>query len=520
MSSTATSADLTEVGRTQDQLTHSSSPHATGSCVESRHGEGSAAPRQPLPEGLVVEDQWSRDQELRSNIVSLANAVQRLSSEIEKLSSQRSSTQLCPRTSVVGPEGVVVDEESGVIDSSLSIGTSNDRDHNTEALTAFWNAQSPSDEKLVELRNVFIDVVYGPRRDIKGIRDCFDPSINDDNSPTFLVFRETDEKAGTIWRSVSWEPVEVEDDNPDTWDKFSKEISNNIKEKWLYSFGGKARAGSPQDPTHFSDGWDHFQGASVILTELSYNEQCFPKRVHSKSWQGGAFISEKSLKAVDSSPVQLQPTWGKKIFGKSWRVSFEDTVLNFTLLAFILSQVTLGYNIDTEDIGFCGAVFAKRYAGPWPSTKWARWCCFGNDNRICHLQFHIRYISTSNTAIARLIPEVLSEGLHFHREKGQAFSLGAGQDFPLVESRVAIAINTSLDSKFAHYSMVTLTDSDKLSLDDFEGNQAWSDINFSLCGKFAGVAVFQVAIRRLLMVWGRRWNFVLDSINNLLKVQV
>jgi hypothetical protein len=199
-------------------------------------------------------------------------------------------------------------------------------------------------------------------------------------------------------------------------------------------------------------------------------------------------------------------------------VSFEEAALNFTLLAFILSQVTLDHDIKIEEVGYCGVVFAKRYADPWPTAKWTRWCCRGN--HMCHLQFHIRYISTSDTAITRLIPKYQSEGLRFHREKHPGFSLGARQDFSFVESRVAIAINTSLDSNFAYYSMVKLTDSHRLCLDDFEDSQTWSDINLSLYGHFAGVAVFQVAICRLLREWGRRWNLVLDSISNILKVRV
>jgi hypothetical protein len=199
-------------------------------------------------------------------------------------------------------------------------------------------------------------------------------------------------------------------------------------------------------------------------------------------------------------------------------VSPEETALNFTLLAFIISQVTLGHDINIEDVGYCGVVFATRYAGPWPSTKWTRWCCLGD--RICHLQFHLRYISTSDTPISRLIHEHQSEGLGFCREKGLYFSPGAELDFPLVESRAAIAINTSCDSDLAHYSMVTLTDFPELYLDSFEGNQAWSDMKLILCGKFTGIAVFQMAIFRLLTEWNKKWNSFIESIDNTLKVQV
>ena len=129
-------------------------------------------------------------------------------------------------------------------------------------------------------------------------------------------------------------------------------------------------------------------------------------------------------------------------------VSPEETALSFPLLPFIISQITPSHDIKIQDVAYCGVAFTKRYAGPWPSTKWTRWC---SGNPICHLQFHIRYMSTSDTAIARFIPEHSSEGLYLCRKKFPLFSLCAGLDSPLVESRVAIAINSLRDSNLAYY---------------------------------------------------------------------
>jgi hypothetical protein len=133
------------------------------------------------------------------------------------------------------------------------------------------------------------------------------------------------------------------------------------------------------------------------------------------------------------------------------------------------------------------------------------------------MQFHIRYISTSETLITGLSAGPMSEGLCFRRDN---ISLGLRQDFPLIESRVAIAINTTLDEILAYYSMVTLTDSQGLCPDDFEGDQSCCDLKLSFCGGFTGVALFQVAICHVLREWDRRWNGVLDSISNILKVPV
>ena len=79
--------------------------------------------------------------------------------------------------------------------------------------------------------------------------------------------------------------------------------------------------------------------------------------------------------------------------------------------------------------------------------------------------------------------------------------MGARQRFPPAESRVVIAINTSLDPRLAHHTMVTLTDSHRLFLDNFQGDQAWRNMKLNFGGKFAGLAVFQIAICRLLREW-------------------
>src|SRR5438046_6212069 len=79
-------------------------------------------------------------------------------------------------------------------------------DYDPDALAAFWVAHFLSGEKLEGLRTVYIDSVhYGPERAIQGVRNPFDPSVNDDESPTVLVFDETDAKARTRRVSVSWE---------------------------------------------------------------------------------------------------------------------------------------------------------------------------------------------------------------------------------------------------------------------------------------------------------------------------
>lgn len=224
---------------------------------------------------------------------------------------------VCRESEVVGTESGIVDAESGVAHSGPSTGIPDDRDYNVEALTSFWAALSPSEDQLRGLLIVFIKgVIYGPVRAILGVRDRLDPSITDGNSPIALVFRETGAQTMRNSRCVSWEPVE--DSKQIAWDKFTKEISDDIEKKWPQSLRGKA---IPKSPSHFVYDSDCFQGALVTLTELSYNEHGFPRQVHRYLPQQNNSIPEipkgRSM-AIYASSGQPQPAWRNEIFGRSW----------------------------------------------------------------------------------------------------------------------------------------------------------------------------------------------------------
>jgi len=231
---------------------------------------------------------------------------------------------------------------SGVTHSGPSTGISDDRDYNVQSSIAFWPAPVQNEEQLKALRIIFIDgMKHGPPRNIPGIRDPHDPSIKDDNSPTVLVFRKTCAMRRK-WRCVSWEPFE--DSNPETWDKFTKEISSNVEKKWPTSLSGKATSKWPKclrgkatsncpPCSAYDRNW--FQRASVILTELSYDEHGFPKQVHRNGPQHNdsiPAIPKESPKAINASPVQPQPAWGNKIFGRSWYVGLSSREILETVL--------------------------------------------------------------------------------------------------------------------------------------------------------------------------------------------
>lgn len=167
-----------------------------------------------------------------------------------------------------------------------------------------------------------------------------------------------------------------------------------------------------------------------------------------------------------------------------------------------------------DDIGYSGLAFAKRYAGPWPTAAWKRWCCL--DAGMCHLQFHLRFLSISDANTH----EYCSEGLHIYRDRGWISSPETGNNAAVVENRVAIAINTSIESESAPYSLVTLTDLRGLSPHRFGYNQAYETLLVNVCGNYTGVAVFQVALWELLRDWWEIWGTVLNAISGTLGMEV
>jgi hypothetical protein len=181
--------------------------------------------------------------------------------------------------------------------------------------------------------------------------------------------------------------------------------------------------------------------------------------------------------------------------------------MGFAVLAFVLCQATLGHDLEPDEVGYCAVVFAQRYAVIWPSTNWTRWCCLGN--RICHIQFHLRYFSAPDKAVSPWTPQDRSEGLPIRRQQGQIFSFEKGHEISFIERRMAVAINTSLDSNFACYSMVMLSDHPTICLNDLEGRHP---IELNICEQFIGIAIFQVALLHLLREWNDGWNCFLNSI--------
>jgi hypothetical protein len=177
-----------------------------------------------------------------------------------------------------------------------------------QAPTQFWATLVAHEEQLKELRIVFINrVKYGLPKTIKGIRSLHDPSIIESNNPTILVFRESRCIAGRKWRCVFWKSGEGS--NSADWEKFTREVSDGVGKKW------------PKYLCSFQYCRNCFRGASVSLTELSYNEHGVPKQVRCNLSPRKRFIPAiptERPKATNNSLIQYQPAWGDKIFGRSW----------------------------------------------------------------------------------------------------------------------------------------------------------------------------------------------------------
>lgn len=197
-------------------------------------------------------------------------------------------------------------------------------------------------------------------------------------------------------------------------------------------------------------------------------------------------------------------------------ISPEGPTVPLSILAFSLSQVILGHDLDIDKVAQCAAAFPTRYAGRWSTTTWTNWCCVGD--KMLHVQFHVRYLSTVRNAT--IDPRPKYPGLYLKRDWGKAVELGANSNFFIVETRSSIAILTSLRHQLPYYSMVTLTDNPDFSLDCIENQNNWTAMGLKPCGESTGVVIFQLAVSRLITEWGNQWNATLNRITSMSPVEV
>lgn len=186
------------------------------------------------------------------------------------------------------------------------------------------------------------------------------------------------------------------------------------------------------------------------------------------------------------------------------------------IFAFVLSQVTLGHDLDIEEVAKCASVFPKRYVCPQWTAPWTNWCCVGDT--MLHAQFHTRYLSSEENAITRSDTNPICSGLLFERDWGQAVKLDPSFEFPIIETRSSISIIASLWKR--HYTMVTLTDNASFDPDCIAVQKHWNAIGLQMCESFTGFAIWQAAIGGLITEWGSQWTSVLGRIAGTGNLQV
>ncbi|KAH8685425.1 hypothetical protein BGZ60DRAFT_395159 [Tricladium varicosporioides] len=271
-----------------------------------------------------------------------------------------------------------------------------------------------------------------------------------------------------------------------------------------------------EHPLHFTQDWALFEEDSFAVEELSFTRFGFPSsesRKYMKNDGSATEIWTKLRQHVAQTSNSQQETI---ILGRSWTICPGSRTMPLSTLGFSSSQVILGHDLDIAEVAECAIVFPKRYVGPWPINTWTNWCCVGNTR--LHVQFHVRYLSPQLSAITGSDPKCKYSGLRFERDGWRI--CGESTEYSIAEARSSIAILTSLWHQLPCYSMVTLTDTSGFLLDYVEDKISWNDTELRPCHEFAGVIIFQLAVRRLIMEWEEQWDSTLKLIMSIPRSQV
>jgi hypothetical protein len=194
-------------------------------------------------------------------------------------------------------------------------------------------------------------------------------------------------------------------------------------------------------------------------------------------------------------------------------------VMALNTLVFASSQVILGLDIEDDRILQLGTMLPKRYASPWPSTIWTNWCCLGTEK--LHLQFHVRALSVaganSNPGMAPKIP-----GLSLERDSFRLTArTGVEGELLITETRVSIGMLTTLWTRTPNFTLVTLADAPRFSIDCLSDQYMWTAMGLQPADDdFAGVAIFQFAVGRLVIEWEKCWTPTLIQMSQKRKVKV
>jgi hypothetical protein len=194
---------------------------------------------------------------------------------------------------------------------------------------------------------------------------------------------------------------------------------------------------------------------------------------------------------------------------------FLDKTLSFRKLACILSLLPI-QTPERPGAALQAIGFVKRYTGPWPSRKWSRYDWFPSIFPSL-IQFHLRSFSPSKNYKHRSSHESL-EGIQFNRGQGSLPSLGGENITPFNESRMSVALHTTLSLELPIFVLV--------ALGDFEWvlgpgtREEWSQANLLPCLEYTGIVGFQFVIYQMSADWAKEWTGLLNFIDKSLTAEV
>ncbi|KAM6514358.1 hypothetical protein FALCPG4_015507 [Fusarium falciforme] len=389
---------------------------------------------------------------------------------------------------------------------------------------AFWHSQKLHPANSAELLKVVTLVLLGgPLSDLLGVRAVADLASKDDIPDTRFFLIQQIVFGWTRHREVTYSAHRL---GKEAWKKWDTAVEENLKSAWPHEIPTleypwweitapessneiptevattadeslfQHQRSIRQHPGHFTGDWTFFRWTPVTLIELSFTRLGFP-----------SILSRKR----DGEGTWERPRHGESgVFGRSWNIQANGRVMPWHIFAFIVSQITLGHDLETSEVANCTTVFVKRYICSWPKSNWTNWCCLGD--RMLHAQFHIRHLTIQEDSAIRSTKNPASSGLVFERDSEHAISPGFLQGFLICETRSAVAITTSLWHHYPCYTLMNLTDDKQFNLDGIGQQKIWADLGLQPCHEFGGVAIFQAAIGILLTEWSRRWVAALDQI--------
>lgn len=147
-----------------------------------------------------------------------------------------------------------------------------------------------------------------------------------------------------------------------------------------------------------------------------------------------------------------------------------------------------------------------------------------------HTQFHMRALAVREAA-SPARPQDRVNGLLLVRQETHGDKLfpaavhlsdsgREGTPLRIQESRTSVAILTSIfGNTLPHYAMVTLTDTEamgNLSIDCIDDQSKWGAHGIRpLPDGLLGLAIFQLAVGRMIAEWARQWRGTLDVVGAL-----